>query len=374
MWAYRLAVAGAVIGWVVVIPYFFYVMRFLDPSTIVTRLQQDAIRVIEEAAEGKYDDAEQAQEDIQERLFQIGTLVIKSIGRADRSTAREGVWSYKRIVQRYGELKASMGDDWFKVDRKDFVGMSHHAIDMINEKQTWMETHTLQQLLLAYQNALAKAPDVVSSIANTVRIITRQAADRDDAHVVSIGIRTFNSFLREALNRGDVRAAFDVLYQYRQMAGDMMELHAHVRRIGTFLVTYAAVAEDNDCAFVSRLIGFDLQNIIEKAYLAENPHAKEMLADLLNLPNSVGSGHEPMRVEVKLIMAAFFLEQGMKGELKRVRNALKDTEPALVTEAAERLTGIEKRVFWEITDRGVNIEWTPKKRRKKIQQFVDSMS
>src|SRR5258708_4767910 len=41
LWAIRFAVFGALIGWIVLVPYFFYVIRFLDPSNILARLQED---------------------------------------------------------------------------------------------------------------------------------------------------------------------------------------------------------------------------------------------------------------------------------------------------------------------------------------------
>src|SRR5262245_38285281 len=95
MWAFRTAVYGSFVGWVVLIPYFFYVVRFVDPSTIISRLKQDAVSLMQEARREKIDHDE-AQAEIQERLFQIGTIVIKSIDRADRSVAREGVWALKK--------------------------------------------------------------------------------------------------------------------------------------------------------------------------------------------------------------------------------------------------------------------------------------
>src|SRR5262249_13389612 len=53
VWAYRVAVLGAMTGWVVLIPYFFYVVRFLDPSNILGRLKGQVLAVVDRIASGK---------------------------------------------------------------------------------------------------------------------------------------------------------------------------------------------------------------------------------------------------------------------------------------------------------------------------------
>jgi predicted membrane protein DUF2254 len=371
MWAYRGAVYGALLGWVVLIPYFFYVVRFLDPSNIIARLQGDALEHIV-AARGGFD-AEKAQTEVQERLFQIGTIVIKAIDRADRSVALEGIWSLKRVVDGYFQVKSDMPPGWFHVDKGDFPGMSSPALGMLTRKRTWLEMHSLYQLWLCYHSALVKAPDVVSAISNVNRIVATRAAARNDKHAVSLCIRFFNTFLREALNRRDQRAAFDIFYQYRQMAGDLCEHPDVVRRIGDFFVTYVALAEQLGVDFVSQVGAYDLEQVMEQAYLADNPSADEVLGDLLGLDGSRSPSVRDSRIRSRLIAAGFFLEREMKPQLERIERALAEVSPDVLRQHCEHLVAIEKRQFWEITDRAVNIEWTPKPRRKLIQRFVESL-
>jgi hypothetical protein len=373
MWAYRFAIFGALFGWVVLIPYYFYVVRFLDPSTIIARLRNEAMRYIEQAARASGDYAV-LQEEIQERLFQIGTIVIKSIDRADRSVVREGIWAYKRILDHYGQHKGDMAPEWYRVDRKDFVGKSHHALKMITEKQTWIETQVLSQLLICYQHALSTAPDAVSAISNVTRVVATLAAERDDEHAVSAAIRVFNTFLREALNRNDVRAAYDIFYQYRQLAGDLASHHDVVCRIASFFVTYAGVAESMGNRYVSKLAGFDLCHVMEKAYRTGNPKADEVLDHFLTLCETTDESLREARERVLLIAAGYFHGQKMATQLARVRAALDGVARERLLEEAEYLCSIEKRTFWEVTDRAVNIEWAPKARRGEIQAFVDSLA
>lgn len=372
MWAYRAAVYGALLGWVVVIPYFFYVVKFLDPSTIVDRLMREALGKIELAGD-KNVDPEKAQDEIEERLHQIGTIIIKSVDRADREVTRDGIWSLKRIIARYGELKPQMSEAWFKVDRGDFVGLSGAAIAMITEKKSWLEMHVLTQLYLSYQQALAKAPDAISAISNVNRVVARDAAKRGDEHVVSLCIRFMNSFLREAIKRKDTRAVYDIFYQYRELARDLATNHEVVREIGGYMLDYAGVAEQTGNGFVMQLCGFDLGHVVEDAFDADNPRAGALLDDLFSIPNLVGGKPDVMRVKAKLVTAAYLQSKGMQPELERARAALADVPHAVLVAAADALVGLEKKAFQEITDRQVNIEWTPPERRVYISQFVASV-
>src|SRR5665647_1913344 len=42
-WAICLSIYFALVGWALLIPYFFYVVRFVDPSRLLIRLREDAM-------------------------------------------------------------------------------------------------------------------------------------------------------------------------------------------------------------------------------------------------------------------------------------------------------------------------------------------
>src|SRR5882672_7390896 len=45
-WAIAVAVYTAMIGWAILIPYFFYVVRFVDPSRLLVRLREDTMYIL----------------------------------------------------------------------------------------------------------------------------------------------------------------------------------------------------------------------------------------------------------------------------------------------------------------------------------------
>ena len=97
IWAVRLAVAFSLVGWAVLIPYFFYVVRFLDPSRVVRRLSEESQHIVTRVAAGKRDPVK-GQEDVAQRIDQLGTILRTSLDRADRGVAREGVWALTQLI------------------------------------------------------------------------------------------------------------------------------------------------------------------------------------------------------------------------------------------------------------------------------------
>jgi hypothetical protein len=200
MWAVRFAVIGALIGWAILVPYFFYVVRFLDPSNILQRLRSDVERAIDAVVAGQLG-ANDAQAIVHERVHQIGTIVIKSLDRGDRGVALEGIWIIKLLLDFHGSRKSKMPAAWFEVDRADFIGLSDEAIRLVQEEKIFFERKALQQLYLAHAHAVAKVPDAVSSVSDATRVVALQAIARRDDADVELCLRYFNNYLRPSSSR-----------------------------------------------------------------------------------------------------------------------------------------------------------------------------
>src|SRR5262249_39059193 len=51
---FAIAVAGAICGWLLLLPYYFYVVSFIDPLTIIERVRRDFERELEAAASRRH--------------------------------------------------------------------------------------------------------------------------------------------------------------------------------------------------------------------------------------------------------------------------------------------------------------------------------
>jgi hypothetical protein len=368
VWAFRLAVFGALFGWALLIPYFFYVVKFLDPSTILARLVSLAKETIEDVEAGRID-AERGRELVHGRLEEIGTITLKSLDRADRSVALEGIWSLKKLLDFHGERKGRMPVAWFAVSRKDFIGSSHEALEILNEDRTWFEMKALNQAFLAYQQSFPKASDVVSSISDAVRAAAVGAARRGDQRALELCIKYFNNFLREAIKKKDMRSIYDVFYTYRLLALELKEQPETLLAIARYFRIYSQAAGAAGLEFIPQLAVFDLGFIVRRAYEAKNSAAEPLLRQVLEASHTKDGKAVAMVVKAKVALGGFFEQKALKAESQLVAENLRGV-PREALEAAERDLLNAERSFHEVTDRQVNLEYLTPDRREYAQAFV----
>ncbi len=370
-WAISVSVFAALAGWAILIPYFFYVVRFLDPSRIVVRLRDDTMHIIIKVADHKIE-INAAQHMVAQRIGQIGTIIIKSLERDDRDVAREAVWALKVLLDQYEVLKKRMPKEWHEVDRGDFIGFSDEALEMLTENKTWYEMKCLQQLELGFVRALTETPDTVSSFSDALRVMATQAQLRHQDHSLRLMIRFFNNFLREAIKMRNLRSVYDVFHQYRRLGRELTDRPDLLREIGKHFTYYAGMARIYGLVFAPQLAVFDLGFVARRAYEANCSAAPDLLRDVLALPHRTGDDLHKMAVKAKLILGGFFLEIKREAEAQQVRANLADVNADEIARAANELLASD-RSFFEVTDRQLNLEYVPPERREPLQRFCDSM-
>jgi hypothetical protein len=371
MWSITLAIIMAIVGWVILLPYFFYVVRFVDPSRLVIRLREDALGVIQKTAARSFDPYD-AQTAASTRINQLGTIIIKSLDRNDRDVAAEGTWAIKRMLDDYAKCKPRMPKEWFKVDRADFVGLSDEALEMLTENKTWFEMKCLQQIEHGFLRALHGANDTVSTFSDATRVIACRLDDHHDVHGLRLAIRFFNNYLREAIKARNLRAVYDVFHQYRRLGRDLVDRPEILREIGSHFAYYAVMARTYGMLFAPQLALFDLGYVTRRAYERASPAAADLLKTMMSLPHRTGNDLHSMAVKAKLILGGFFVENRLEPEADLVRKNLNDVDVTNIERAEAELLAAD-RSFFEVTDRQLNLEYVPPERREPLKQFCDTL-
>ena len=370
-WAIAVAVYFALVGWAIVLPYFFYVVRFVDPSRLVIRLRENATHIVERVADRRREPID-AQLELETRVGQVGTIIIKSLDRNDRDVAAEGAWALKVLLDHYDKHKSRMPKEWFVVDRADFVGFSDEALEMLSETKTWYEMKCLQQLELGFLRALHGATDTVSTFSDALRVIGCRFHDRHDEQALRLAIRYFNNFLREAIKARNLRAVYDVFHQYRKLAKDLVERPELLREIGKHFSYYAGMARIYGMVFAPQLALFDLGFVTRRAYEAASPAAAELLREFLGLPHRTGDDVHSMAVKAKLILGGFLVGHKLDVEAELVRKNLRDVDANELERAEAELLAAD-RSFFEVTDRQLNLEYVPPERREPLRAFCAAL-
>lgn len=370
-YAIAISVFMALVGWALLLPYFFYVIRFIDPSRLVIRLKDATVRIVDGVAD-RTRDPNDAQQEALRRVGQVGTIIIKSLDRNDRDVAAEAAWALKLLLDHYERQKSRMPKEWFVVDRQDFVGLSDEALEMLSESRAWYEMKALQQLELGFLRALHGPTDTVSVFSDALRVIGTRAHEAHDEPKLRLTVRFFNNFLREAIKARNLRAVYDVFHQYRKLARSVVDRPELLREIGRHFVYYAGMARTYGMVFAPQLALFDLGYIVRRAYERASPAASDLLANALSLPHRTKEDLHSMAVKAKLILGGFFVENKLAPEAELVRKNLADVDRNEIDRAEEELLAAE-RAFFEVTDRQLNLEYVPPERREPLEKFCDSL-
>ncbi|MFT3694609.1 MAG: DUF2254 family protein [Kofleriaceae bacterium] len=366
-YAVALSVFLAIVGWALLLPYFFYVVRFVDPSRLIIRLRDEAQSLVERVHERKADPIK-SQPDVSRHIHQIGTIIIKSLDRNDRDVAAEGVWAIKQLLDHYDRHKKGMPKEWFVVDRADFVGLSDEALTMLSENRTWYEMRCMQQIEHGFLRALHNANDSVSTFSDVTRVIATRAIANHDEQELQLCVRFFNTYLHEAIKARNLRAVYDVFHQYRRLGRELVERPELLREIAARFSYYAVMARTYGMVFAPQLVVFDLGFVTRRAYERASPAAADLLRTVLAMPHRTGNDVHTMAVKAKLILGGFFLGNKKSDEAELVKKNLADVSASQVERARAELLAADHS-FFEVTDRQVNLEYVPDDRRAPLEEF-----
>jgi predicted membrane protein DUF2254 len=358
---------------IVLLPYVFFVFRFLDPDTIIDRVAETVIQAMQPSSRG---DIRERQHELSRRIHQLGNIILRALDRSDREVALAAVAALARCSAAYFKVEASHPEAWFTVDTSQFPGLSREAVALLNREHTWVEMELLRQLWRGYEAALAKVPAVLSAISRIDRHLALEAASRDDTAALHLAIRFFNNFLREAIKRRDLRAVFDVLYQYRLLAIELWETRpALVVRIARYLDYYGRMAATLGMGFAQELVAYDLGAVVAHAIVHEKPWADPLFKVFLQIRRpgtpSVAMGLSPGLFKARLILAATLMEGRRLDLASQIEKSLIGVPRDLVHQAREDLLGDVEECFWEVTDRQVNLDYLPPSRKGHVAVILE---
>jgi hypothetical protein len=166
--------------------------------------------------------------DLSERLTDLG---LKALQWRDNIVASNALSSLGRLALTLCRAKPTLArrlPAWFRVEDEwrqhspDFLNLSPSATADIERRGTWFEYKVLRAFQLLYQEALTSLRELCFLVGYNTRLIGALAAELGDLSTLDLVIKFFNTFLRAALVAGDVRTAYNVLHQYRQLAQDVL--------------------------------------------------------------------------------------------------------------------------------------------------------
>ncbi len=363
---------------VILLPYFAFVFSFLNPIEIVDRIRRHTLSVVASRARG-WTNARKQQEAVR-GIEQLADVALNAMEHKDKGVSMASADALRSLLLDYQKLRSRLGADWFAVEgdlahNPDFVSMAPAVLESVSERRIWLEMKVLRQYQTLYNEALNRMRDMNYLIAINTRTIAEKALEIGNAELFDLAVKFFNTYLRATVNAKDVRTAYNVLNQYRLLAERVLtyDQGAYAIEVARYFKYYGGVSFTAKLPFILETVAYDLCALNELAYEQDSPASRELLRIFLQVDRESESEIQETslrgvrKAQVKL--ATFYL---MKGEEELAREVYQD----MCSERSERLASIRNELlaiksseFWEISDRGVNFDYLPPKRKRRMLEF-----
>jgi len=375
-WVAGLAVVLAITNFSILLPYFGHVFSFLEPTNIISEIELRLRNHLERAR--THDDIEASQRVVAAGVDRIADNCMAAVAQSDRNLAIHSVVTLEDILTKYVREKRTFPKAWMQVDWNFSGTLAQEFADEIIERGTWLEAKALMEFERILRRALEEMNEVVSQLSRSTRIVGETALEAKEFETVELCIRFFNTFVRHGLNRRNVRAVYNVLYEYRRFA---LSLIGHrpedTIRIVEYLVYYGRTATDMGLPFVTVTVAHDVRVICEAAHRDATLDLKKVLDLFLKLDQPVdGKAHEVALIGVRKaqsILGAYLLKEGLNDLANTIREDMANDDQERLKDAWDEILAIRDRKFWEITDRGLNFDYVDDDLRPWISKFFQPL-
>jgi hypothetical protein len=363
----------------ILLPYFAYVFWFLSPHNVVRHMRRHVSLSVERAATATGGRLQRCRKVAVAGIEELEEVASNSLEHKDRGIAMACVEAMAEILRNYRPFRERLPEAWFRIDGDlaqdpDFVAVSPSVLASLEADTSWFEMKLLRQYHAIYCEALHRGRDVAHLIALDTRRIASELSTPSEP-LFELCVRFFNSYLRAAINANDVRTAYYVIHQYRQLAEDTLgaDDEAAVGEIAVHLRYYGLLAYAQRLPFLLEAVAYDLSQLVERALEKGMAGADALLEVFLSVdkesesPAQEHSLHGVRRVQVQL--AAGLLERGDEARARRIFDDMVREQPARLRAVRAELLAPQLREYWEVTDRGVNFAWLPPERRPYVIEF-----
>lgn len=359
----------------VLIPYLYYVFRFLHPSHLLFKLESELAGEVSGVAREASEAAPFARAVPKARavgvLFEhISSVGVRSVERLDRSTAFETVTTLRRAVEDYWKVKATLPEAWFSADPGSFRGLSKDALSEMSGSRRWFEMKALQQLREMMSAASPRVHDVVGAIADTLTDLGLSEEARKDPYLEELVVEYFNTFLRLTLNRKDTRSVFVLFDHYRVYAEGLCDHRPELAlEVAYYFQYYAQVAREQGVNFVIEVVAHDLGRLVRFAWEHDHANREKLLERFLAFDRDYEGKPIAGLKKAQAILAGYFLLRGRADQASQIGRTLRSLPAEFLDDIRDDLAHVRRERYWEVNDRRINLDYVAEDHRAKIAEF-----
>ncbi len=380
-------------SFLLLIPYFHFVFHFLQPASIIQRIQQQVQQAIWGSlargvfpcrlllARPKTSSAHlgAAQQRCLSALEEIKSIAISAIRQQEERILLEALESLKSLWLLYATWKKHLPQGWFLLSPAlrrdpDFVSVDEGLLRQLEEEGSWLELKILRQyqaLLTEGLNGMRQASTLVAIHSRELGIHALQGQQLTIARWV---VKFFNTYLRAVINSRDVRTGYNLLKQYRLLAEAALRhrQEALVLEIAGHFRYYSLTAYKAGLWFLSETFGFDLGQLAQLSCDLHSTTTEAIVQILLRLDQDPESEQQETTLrgirKTQVRLAAYFLSCGRE-DLAQLIYWDMHHEPPLRLQTIRQELQSASAEFWEFTDRGENFYYLDSTLQPYADQF-----
>jgi hypothetical protein len=358
------------------IPYFNYVFLFLTPGNIINIIRRNARAGMERVLEVRKrpEEIRKQQKEVANAMEQISDIALSAVSQMDRNVALLSIRTLKDVLVDYLLIKRRMPRRWFYAQKEYFPALSSDFIQEIFATQTWVEAKGFMDMELIFKTAIKDMPDAVSAVANNTKLVGMYAIRLKDFQVLSNVIQFFNTFLRLAVNNRNPKAIYNLFYQYRMLAEEVLDVDQKLaERIAFYFKYYGQIAQNYNIPLILITACFDLAYLLEKAYLKAVPNLDNLITTFLEVDDNPATQSNEFELrsvrKAQLMFASFLLSKGDEQFVERIIDDMKDEPQERMEAIRGEMMAVTDRKFWEVTDRGVDFFYMEAEKKEFLDQL-----
>ena len=312
-------------------------------------------------------------------------MAIHAVSQSDRGIACLVSESLGEIASRYSEYKHRLPDHWFEMgtglrSAPEIVVLESSVVTRMEQQHCWLEWMILRQMSTIYGASLNTMHDVARHVSIDARKVGMVSMKINDAAAAGLTVRNFNSFLRAAINRRDVRSAYNVFDQYRDLAESALPspLADLTVDIAEHMGFYGRLANMSELPFVTETAAFDLERLCERAHMANYANTGLILRSLLDVDKRPESREEEASLrgvrKAQTKLATFFLAEGATEMAQEIAEDMINEPRWRLHLIREELASATNPEYREVIDRGQNFDYMSARRCAQLDRFFEMIS
>jgi len=320
------------------------------------------------------------------RMEQLTDIAINALAQKDKVIASGAIAALRRTLVAYLPAKRDLPQAWFAIgpglrENPDFVALAKDSVADLADRRIWLEWKALRQLRAIFSEAVANLPEMAPVVAIETRYAGEAALGAGERNVLGLVVKFMNTFLRAALNTREIRSAYNVLNQYRQLAESMMRAQAQAGldstaalcEIGGHFRYYAQLARRMGLGFVTETAAYDLCDLCEVALDVGAPCHDRLLEIFLEFDKEPETPADERALrgvrKAQAKLASFYLLRSQAAHARAIYDDMAQETPERLRSIRDEMLAVTSKQFWEVVDRGTNFDYLDDARKEKLREF-----